>query len=73
VIQTAMGELMSIHNDEVIALLAEDFERLEKLRARLQMVRTRKAHLIERYRDHVTHTAVKPLIRVVVRRCVGLR
>jgi len=32
-IQIAMGELMAIHNNEVIALLAEDFDRIAELRA----------------------------------------
>ena len=53
-IQAAMGELMSIHNNEVIALLAEDFERVSELKKTLQAVRDRKAKLIEQYREHVT-------------------
>jgi len=53
-IQTAMGELMSIHNNEVVALLAEDFERVAHLRTTLQVARERKARLIEEYREHVT-------------------
>jgi len=52
-IQAAMGELMSIHNNEVIALLAEDFERVAHLKTTLQSVRERKARLIEEYREHV--------------------
>ena len=52
-IQAAMGELMSIHNNEVVALLAEDFDRLTKLRETLQAARDRKARLIEAYREHV--------------------
>ena len=52
-IQTAMGELMSIHNNEVVALLAEDFERVAQLKTTLQAVRERKARLIEEYREHV--------------------
>jgi hypothetical protein len=52
-IQNAMGELMAIHNNEVVALLAEDFERLAELRATLQAARNRKAGLIELYREHV--------------------
>ena len=52
-IQNAMGELMSIHNNEVIALLAEDFDRVAELKATLQVVRDRKARLIEEYREHV--------------------
>jgi hypothetical protein len=52
-IQTAMGELMAIHNNEVVALLAEDFERVTHLKTTLQAVRERKAKLIEEYRQHV--------------------
>ena len=53
-IQAAMGELMAIHNNEVVALLAEDFDRITELRATLQTARNRKASLIELYREHVT-------------------
>ena len=53
-VQAAMGALMSIHNDEVTALLNEDFDRITELRIKLQTVRERKAGLIELYRDHVT-------------------
>jgi len=53
-IQTAMGELLSIHNHEVVALLAEDFEGVTGLKTTLQAARDRKAKLIEQYRDHVT-------------------
>ena len=53
-IQTAMGDLMSIHNNEVVALLAEDFERVAELKKTLQAVRERKARLIEDFREHVT-------------------
>jgi hypothetical protein len=52
-IQTAMGELMSIHNNEVVALLAEDFERVEQLKTMLHATRERKAKLMEDYREHV--------------------
>ena len=48
-----MGELMSIHNNEVVALLAEDFERVAQLKTTLQATRERKARLIEEYREHV--------------------
>lgn len=48
-----MGELMAIHNNEVVALLAEDFDRVAQLKKTLQAVRERKARLIEEYRDHV--------------------
>jgi len=53
-IQTAMGELMAIHNNEVVSLLAEDFDQVPHLKTTLQAVRDRKARLIEAYRDHVT-------------------
>jgi len=52
-IQTAMGELMSIHNNEVVALLAEDFDRVAQLKTTLQATRERKARLIDKYREHV--------------------
>ena len=53
-IQTAMGELMAIHNNEVVALLVEDFEKINELRTTLQSARNHKAGLIELYREHVT-------------------
>jgi hypothetical protein len=52
-VQDAMGELMAIHNQEVIALLAEDFDRITELRATLQAARNHKARLIDLYREHV--------------------
>jgi len=52
-IQAAMGNLLSIHNEEVVALLAEDFVRLQELRDTLQGSRDRKAKLIDDYREHV--------------------
>ena len=48
-----MGELMSIHNNEVVALLAEDFDRVAQLKTTLQAVRERTAQLIDEYREHV--------------------
>jgi len=48
-----MGELMDIHNREVVALLAEDFELLAQLRATLQRARERKAVLIDLYKEHL--------------------
>ena len=48
-----MGELMEIHNGEVVALLAEDFVTLAELRSQLQAARKRKAGLIDLYREHV--------------------
>ena len=53
-IQTAMGELMAIHNSEVVALLAEDFDKITELRSQLQSARNHKAGLIDLYREHVT-------------------
>jgi hypothetical protein len=38
----------------VVALLAEDFERIADLRRTLQAARDHKASLIELYREHVT-------------------
>ena len=48
----AMGDLMSIHNNEVVALLVEDFDRVAQLKTTLQAARERKAELIEEYREH---------------------
>lgn len=48
-----MGELMAIHNSEVVALLAEDFVVLAELRTRLKAAREKKAGLIDLYREHV--------------------
>jgi hypothetical protein len=48
-----MGDLMSIHNNEVVALLAEDFERVAELKKTLQAVRERKAKLIDDYREQL--------------------
>ncbi len=52
-IRTAMGALMAIHNEEVEALLKNDFDLIPDLRAKLQDARERKGTLIELYRDHV--------------------
>jgi hypothetical protein len=52
-VQHAMGELMAIHNSEVVALLAEDFVLLDELRSKLRTARERKADMIDRYRAHV--------------------
>jgi len=53
-IQSAMGGLMAIHNEEVAALLREDFDGIAQLRTKLQAAREHKASLIELYREHVT-------------------
>ena len=52
-VQKAMGVLMEIHNDEVAALLKEDFTELIRLRRKLAAARDRKASAIDSYRDHV--------------------
>ena len=52
-VQNEMGALMAIHNDEVAALLREDFKELIKLRRKLAAARDRKATAIDTYRDHV--------------------
>jgi hypothetical protein len=54
-IKTAMSELMDIHNREMQALIAEDFTRAEDFSILLQSARSRKAELIELYREHVTN------------------
>ena len=53
-VQAAMGALMAIHNDEVAALLTEDFDRITELRTKLSAARAHKASLIDLYREHVT-------------------
>jgi len=52
-VQAAMGALMAIHNDEVAALLAGDFDKIAELRTKLSAARAHKASLIEMYREHV--------------------
>jgi hypothetical protein len=52
-VREAMGALMEIHSDEVAMLLAEDFDRVEELRAKIQSARSHKESLIELYREHV--------------------
>jgi hypothetical protein len=52
-VQKAMGVLMEIHNDEVTALLKEDFKELIRLRRKLAAARDHKASAIDSYRDHV--------------------
>jgi len=55
-VRTAMAALMEIHNDEVEALLKEDFDAISELRRKLGAARANKAELIELYREHVeTH------------------
>jgi hypothetical protein len=41
-VQRAMGELMEIHNSEVVALLAEDFVLLTELKSKLKKAREKK-------------------------------
>jgi hypothetical protein len=52
-VQAAMGAIMSIHNDEVAALLNEDFDQLSELATKLKAARERKASAIELYREHL--------------------
>jgi hypothetical protein len=52
-VQKAMGVLMSIHNDEVAALLKEDFNELTRLRRKLAAARDDKASKVDAFRDHV--------------------
>lgn len=52
-VQAAMGALMAIHNEEVAALLREDFDGIAQLKTKLQAAREHKASLIELYREHV--------------------
>ena len=48
------GRIDAIHNEEVAALLREDFDGIAQLRTKLQAAREHKASLIELYREHVT-------------------
>lgn len=52
-VRAAMAALMTIHNDEVEALLREDFDGIAELRTKLGAARAHKASLIELYREHV--------------------
>jgi hypothetical protein len=52
-VRSAMATLMAIHNDEVEALLREDFDGIAELRKKLGAARAQKAELIELYREHV--------------------
>ena len=52
-VQAAMGALLAIHNQEVAALLEDDFDKVEELRTMLQAARDHKASTIELYREHV--------------------
>jgi hypothetical protein len=52
-VRSAMAALMAIHNDEVEALLREDFDGIAELRTKLGAARAHKASLIELYREHV--------------------
>lgn len=47
------GRIDGDHNQGVIALLAEDLDRITELRASLQAARNHKARLIDLYREHV--------------------
>jgi hypothetical protein len=52
-VQKAMGVLMEIHNDEVAALLKEDFKELTRLRRKLAAARDHKATTIDKFKEHV--------------------
>jgi hypothetical protein len=52
-IRTAMGDLMDIHNQEILALIGEDFTRAEDFTILLESARSRKVELIELYREHI--------------------
>jgi len=52
-VQAAMGALMAIHNEEVAALLRDDFDGITELKTKLQAAREHKASLIELYCEHV--------------------
>ena len=53
-VRSAMAALMAIHNEEVAALLREDFDGIAELKTKLGAARAHKASLIELYREHVT-------------------
>ena len=53
-VQKAMGALMAIHNDEIAALLKEDFKEITRLRRKLAAARDSKANALDTYREHVT-------------------
>jgi len=52
-VQKAMGAIMTIHNDEVAALLKEDFAEIGRLRRMLAAARDVKERKIDAYREHV--------------------
>ena len=52
-VKAAIAELIAIHDEEVAALLAEDFDGVANLKVKLQQARERKVNLIELYREHV--------------------
>ena len=52
-VQRAMGELMVVHNSELAALLADDFDLLVELKSKVQKAREKKTRLIDLYREHV--------------------
>ena len=51
--RTAMGALMAIHNDQVAALLKNDFDRVTELKGKIQVAREYKASAVELYREHI--------------------
>jgi hypothetical protein len=48
-----MGVLMSIHTEEVAALLVEDFDSIAVFKTKLKVARDHKSELVELYRQHV--------------------
>ena len=44
---------MAIHNDQVAALLKNDFDRVTELKGKIQVAREYKASAVELYREHI--------------------
>jgi hypothetical protein len=53
-VQAAMAALLAIHNQEVAALLSDDFDRVEELRTTLKAARDHETSMVDLYREHVT-------------------
>ena len=53
-VQKEMGELMTIHSEEIAALLRKDAKEIIRLRRKLAAARDRKAAAIDLYMKHVT-------------------
>ena len=52
-VRAAMSDLLTIHNEEIEALLREDFDGMAELSKKLTTARAHKANLIELYRKHI--------------------